>query len=528
VNQDNLDVAQVLDGNQIGFYGNLHIGSEFFSDPTNTALVSGNFLLSDTLASFAPEIGRHIQVGSRSIGSARCFFLEPTSIEFNRKSFFSIALPDGSTLRFLPDPTLDAVRIPAAPSTSLPKDGSSAFLDNHFTSLSQDFILSGIVPGDVLVVKFVPIIGTVILPDPVSLLALTTVVVSVDGGPDQTITFGSDLTGFPTSVSRAGVAAQINSAVGKSIAKINGANNLEFEGDVSIIVRSTGSANLLLGFSTSVDQTNRALHAGIYPITLVGQNTLTLAGTFPGPTTESREAYEILRPGTQRISSTKMNTNTAEAGLFFFDVELVSEGTGDQYNIESAQQLRASGFRSDGYFLTTDDSDLTFSTVERPVLHVSRSILEVGVSDSPANATQITGQNLEVTYDRSTLVSDVQNFTLSETERVVCSNPLSRHLVPHFVRFDFEYVGGSGADLVTSDMQTYVRGLFPSDFLESSDLVSIAYQRGATSVTSPIDLIAIVHNYDRSIQAQRSQNALNTGRLAAFVSDRINVNRRSG
>lgn len=83
-------------------------------------------------------------------------------------------------------------------------------------------------------------------------------------------------------------------------------------------------------------------------------------------------------------------------------------------------------------------------------------------------------------------------------------------------------------DLVVADMVTYIRNLFPSDFLESSDLVGIATQRGATSVISPLDLLAVVYNYDRSIWVQRSQNALNTGRLAAFVADVLNVNRRSG
>ncbi len=303
---------------------------------------------------------------------------------------------------------------------------------------------------------------------------------------------------------------------------------LEFEADVSIVIRATGSANAILGLSTTVDMNNTSPHAGEYIVTSFIQNTLFVRPFFSGFASITRESYEVQRPGTQRISSTQMNANTAEAGLFFFDVELVSEGTGDVYNIDSAQQLFATGYRSDGYYLTTDDPNLTFSAVEKPHLHISRSILEVGVSDDPRNATQLSGQNIEITYDRSTLVSDVQNFASSETERVVCANPLARHLVPHFVRLDFEYIGGSRAELVTSDIEAYVKGLFPSDLLESSDLVGIAYQRGATSVTSPITLIAVVHQYDRVVQAQRSQNSLNTGRLAAFVPDVINVNRRSG
>jgi hypothetical protein len=532
INQDDLDVAQALDGNQIGFYGNLHFGSTFFGDSANTALLSGAVPIRDELASFAPEVRRHLQVGARSIGSARCYFLEPTSIEFNRTSFFSATLADGSLVRYFPDPTLDSLKIPAAPSTVLPKDGQSTGGGTTFSSISQDFILSGIVPGDELVIKYVPIAGTVALADPVVNLALKSVVLSLDGGADQTVILASDLMGFPTDVSRAGVAAQINSAVGKTIARINGSNQIEFESDVSIIVRSTGSANTLLGLNTATDTNNTAAHAGTYSIIFVSTTTLTISSDKPFPASmpalEQQEGFEIRRPSTQRISSTQMSANTAEAGLYYFDVELVSEGTGDHFNISSDQQLTAEGYRSDGYYLSNDNPNLTFSMTEKPTLHISRSILEVGTADSPANATQITGQNIEVTYERATIVSDVQSFMLGETERVVCSNPLARHLIPHFVRFDFEYVGGSSAALVTTDMENYIRSLFPSDFLEVSDLNGIAYQRGATSVVNPVDLIAIVHNYDRTVQAQRSQNALNTGRLAAFVADVLNINRRSG
>jgi hypothetical protein len=82
--------------------------------------------------------------------------------------------------------------------------------------------------------------------------------------------------------------------------------------------------------------------------------------------------------------------------------------------------------------------------------------------------------------------------------------------------------------VVRNDLLAYVTGRFPSQYLEVGDLVNVAYQRGASSVTNPIDLVAVVHGYDRSVWAQRSQNALNTGRLAAFVPDVININRSSG
>lgn len=530
IDQDNLDVVQVASGNQVGFYGNLtYVANQ------NAPLKAGNLSKRFSYPAFSPEVGVRVQVGARSIGSARCYFLDPTTIEVNEQTVFSARQSDGSELRYFPDPTLDYVKLPAYPSTSLIKDGHIPGAGTiYLESTSLDFILSSVVIGDHLVPLYVPLIGTTTLGTSV-VVANKQLVLSLGGNADQTIVFSHDSSTIPDAdVTTTGVASQINKAVGKPIAKVGSGNHLELEGDMLIVVRgstSPNSANAALGFPTT-DIDNGARHHGTYSIVMVEQTKLHAiplgAELALSVNPESRVAFEIRRVGAQRVNSTKMNAQTAETGLYFFDVQLVSEGTGDQYNLASGTQLSISGHRSDGYFLTTKDSRLTFSTTENLTLHVSRSIQEVGVADDPSNATQLTGQNLEITYDRAGLVADVQNFTLSETERVVCSNPLARHLVPHFVRFDFSYIGGSSADIVGKDIREYITGLFPQDYLESGELNSIAYRRGASSVSNPINMLAVVYNYDRTIWAQRSQDALNTGRLAAFVPDVINISRKTG
>jgi hypothetical protein len=221
-----------------------------------------------------------------------------------------------------------------------------------------------------------------------------------------------------------------------------------------------------------------------------------------------------------------MSKNLGTAGLYFFDVELISQGTGDQYNIQADLQLTVQGFRSDGYFITTDDPNLTFSPVERAKLHLSRSIFSVGVSDDPDNATQLAGQNIQIAYERSTLVNNVDNFARSETERVINASPLARHLIPYFVRFSLTYFGGSKEDVVIPDITSYITDLFPTETLDVSALEKLCSNRGARSVDNPIDLIAVIHNFDRTITVERSQDRLNTGRLAAFIPDVLNITRR--
>jgi len=534
-----LDVIQFIDGNQVGVVpGPYQVGYIFSGSLPSTAL-----LPVELNRPLNPEIAVRAQVGSRSIGSVRLFFLEPTTFEARtNETYFSLVTEDG-LVRFTPDPTLSHQQIPPLPSDVKPMDGSAMESSAVFASLNQDFVRAGILPGDTLVLDYIPLGGTIALADPVPNLVNKTLVFSVDGGPDHELIFIRDDGSIgATEVTRDGVVDQINAAAGIVIARLTNANTLEFEADVSVVIRGTGTANpLILGdvqgtsptASFTSQQSNQSPVAGEYEIASVDSATqVTLVAAFaasafsPYASTLVRQQYRVLRNGVQRISTGTMVDNEAEASLYYFDVELVSEGTGDAYNIDADQQLTAEGYRAEGYYLTTEDENLTFSTVERPRLVLSRSILEAGVDDDPTNATQLVGQNIQVTYERSSLVSNVNDYVTAETERTVCSSPLVRFLLPHFVRFDVTYIGGSSEEITVPALENHIVGLSPVEALESSNIQSILTNAGATSIENPLDLIAIVHGVDRSILAHRSQNRLTTGRLAAFLPDVLNVIRR--
>ncbi len=504
------DVIEVLDGVQIGFYESLV--------PSN----SGGWLTSSAL--FQPEIKRHVSVGARSFGSARLFFLEPTSIEFGTASELQVESTNG-TLSFVPDPTLNYQRIPALPSETKPKDASVATAT--LTSATADFVKRGILPGDLLTIDYEPLTATQVLADPVLTLEFKILTLSVGGGVDKDIVFVKDDVSIPAgAVTRSGVADQINKVVGQTICSINNANQLEFEADISIVTRGTGSANTILGLS-SIDRNNRSLNAKEYEILSVPSATqLIVTPNFVS--TATRQQYKVFRRGVQRISSTQMSKNVAETGLYYFDLELVSRGTGDEYNIDAGLLMTAEGYRSDGYYLVSDDTNLTFSPAEKLRMVVSPTILEVGTTDNPDNATALSGQNLQVNYERSSITGNVQNFMMSETERVICQSPLARHLVPHFIRFDLIYSGGSQESEVRPDIERFLKGLNPNEFLEVSDLERILSMRGARSITNPVTLLAVVHNFDRSLTMERSQDKINTGRLAAFIPDVLNIARKLG
>ena len=525
-----LDATWVVDGQQQGFFSDQTVGgSSPGGPPVSTLLVPHDF---------SPEFPLIVRVGSRSIGSARVYFLEPTSIEVDQGTVFSTQNAAGTILNFKPDPTMTRQVVPALPNGSKPLDGVST---GDFTSAGSDFQEMGVRPGDLLTIDFIPVTGGASLADPVLGLALLKLRLSLDDQPDKFVTFVNDV-GTAGAVSRKGVADQINSAMGLNMCSIvevtPGDFRLRFNPTMYLVVRQQSGAfstqaNTFLGFNNSSDTDNRSVNYAASPFTITGVapggdvTKLTFSG---GPSPEvggEPEQFTISRKGEQRIVSTTMSEQTAAGSLYFWDVELVSEGPGDAWNLDADQTMLITGYRSDGYYLSTQEPNLTFSPVEDIELVLSRSILEIGVDDSPENATQLAGQQLSISYEYSSTVQSLQSFVSSEGERVINDSPLARHLVPHYVRFDLTYAGGSLPAVIMPYIDDYVQSVAPDVPLESSDVQKIVSDKGSVSITNPVDLMAVVCNFDRTINLVRSNNSLTTGRLAAFIPDVITLTRRS-
>jgi hypothetical protein len=526
------DVVQTLDGLQIGFYdGVVMMNSPVFNSLLYDAMMIGGY-------DFNPEIDVHLQVGSRSLGTARCYFMDPTSFEVGQDSVFTYTAANGSILNFIPDPMNNYLFIPQPPNGTKPLDGftgPSLPGSNYFQSASTNFVTAGVLPGDFLILDYIPLVGSAITAPGttsgyIENLAGLTLELSLDGGPTQTVIFVQDTPNIPSgAVSLQGIANEINATVGSTIASITSSAPivLTFNPTVSLVLFPEGTATATLGFTSMDAVSNQSPNAGTYIISWIAALTpspdVTQIEISSSLSALSNQQFSIVRPGVQRCCSTLMSTQVETASLYYFDVVLLSQGTGDQYNLSYMTPLSVTGYRSDGYWLTTDNPNLTFSPVELPKLHLSPTILEVGVNDSPLNSTQLTGQNIQLNYEYSSLVDNVDTYIRSDTERVVCESTLGRHLIPYFVRFSLNYSGGSAVSLVTSDIENYILGLDPDDLLTVSAVERLVDNRGAGSVSNPIDLIALIHNFDRSITVERSQDYLNTGTLAAFFPDVLDI-----
>lgn len=484
---------------------------------------------------FLPAVNALVRVGPRSVGTARAYFLEPTTFEVDATTRFDVTLDDGTVLGYYPDPTVSTLRYPPPPSTLRAKDGTTTndMVGGVFGSVSVDFIKKGILPGDELTVDFVPVIGDIALTAAnIVGLALTTFVVRI-AGVERTLVFGSDSDTDPTAVSLTGAVQQLARLFGADTVQVNSTTKyLEIETSYEFTILSGTSlsyfwTDFVGTYPTGASNLSPNYRGGRpYVVYNVAANDLYVTESFTS-TSATRQQFKVVRPGSQRTGTTQMALNTTYAGLYYADVQLVSEGTGVLYNVRKNEAMGVSGHKSLGYYMTTEQSHLSFSTAEKPHLHITPTIISIGASDDPENALHIAGQNIQINYDWSSLASAAQTFFISEYERVTNANMLVRHLLPHYVRFDLVYRGGQAETEVVSAITDYINGLNPDDQLEAVQVQNKPLSMGATSVSTPIDLVALVYAEDRSVRAEQSQDYLNTGRLAGFFVDTINAKRNT-
>jgi hypothetical protein len=461
------------------------------------------------------------------------------------------ATVNGAELRFFPDPDLNHDVLPSAtedvPNNLFTANGTATVntqasgepagdLGKNSRDPDVDFLAREVLVGDLLELTYVPIQGTVdvslagaVITYPTQ-IAGKTLRMAIDGGPVRTMTFSDQVSDENDLIE------EINTFFGEDIAfleTIGAVKHLRLEADYEMTVHKDGTINSIVGLPTGSNTTNKAPADidGRYTILTVGDpadptvhDTLEVS---PTPTADGQaQHFKILRPGLQRVSSTTMN-DQIETGLYYVDIELVSEGAGDSWNLPANTAFVVVGHSSDGYRLVPVDTNLTYSIEEDLNLVLSRRIITVGSTDRPDQATQLSGQNIQINYDRSPLTASIQAFASSEIDRVLNASLLVRHLQPHYINFDMTYRDGSSADVVEQDVEDYLNNLEPDERVEASDIQDLARRRGADYIQSPITLVAIAHDEERNISVDRSQDFVTKGRLATFIANDIEITREN-
>jgi hypothetical protein len=476
-------------------------------------------------AGLRPDVGCRIKVARPSVGSVRCYFLEPTSVEFSyAETLFSIELA-GQTQSYRPDPENLRTILPAPPTTTLPGDGETSTV---LTDASKNFLSLGIKPGDLLDVLYIPIVGDNPLADPADVIVGgLTLILRLDNDPFIQVS-------FPYNMPRADVVEYINDQVGLDVAYLEtGTLVLKASRRIEISLESSALAALELTTYTTDHPAK-----GTYVIGEVATDILTpsVLTPLPGIPSESSTYYKIRRY-LQRVSSTEMNLNTDATGLYYADVEAVSLLPGDLYNIGEDLEMATTGHRGDGYRLSCDDSTLSYSRAEALRAQVSRSILLVGAADSLEEHVQLNLQNVQVSYERSALVDEVQSFCSSRFRRVVCEDILVRHLLPHYVSLNWSYAGGPTEPDALRALTTYLDSIAGGEELEVGMLVEVLRKKQALSVFTPDTtnalgrqapiILVISHGVDRKIRGSLVRDVVDTVRTQRYLPDQILVKRLS-
>lgn len=477
-------------------------------------------------AVLSPDAGGRVRIGRPSVGSARCYFLEPTSIEFSYASTRLTATVGGQTPVYRPDPENTRVLIPPPPRTDLPNTGT--LTDTRtLEDPNADFLLYGVREGDLIDVLYQPITGTAPLPAAGTLaVGGTTLFVQQDNDPFIEVA-------FPYAMTRDQIVSYINTQVGATIASIaNDRLVLQSSRRLVLSPGSTAMTVLALGMFTT-DHPAR----GTYVVQFVGRTGLTVASITPFPGAGATNTHYRVRRYAQRVTSTEMNLQQDASGLYFADVEAVSLVPGELYNIGTDVELDITGYKSDGYRLVAENPVLSFSRAEGLRAELSRTLLLVGASDNPEDYVQLNLQNLQVSYDRSPLVDEVQSFVGSRYRRVLTQDILVRHLYPHYVSLNWRYSGGAAEPDMLRAISDYLAQIPGGGELEVNSLVSLLKGKAAGSVfaldaqsangRAAPQLLVVRHEQSRKIRASLVRDVVDTVRMATYLPDNVQLKRLS-
>jgi len=486
---------------------------------------------------YIPEKAR-VVIGRPSVGSARVFFEKPTSVEFEHVTSRFTTEVNGGVLEYRPDPGNVYQISPAYPETALSQGGSFSSTLNGPSSLINTsggvgFLSKGVVPGDTIQVSYRDILSSANITN-LAPMKGKKLYLSVGNGTPVEVVFPS-----PTTLDLDTVVDTINTVMGRITASKNLAGNrIILNIDDKLSVATGTESQVTTGLHISIGETNLHPYAGEYTVFSVSSLSVDFVGdgiaTYSDLALGKTSRYRVFR-NTQRISSTQMSGQQDSSGTYYADVELISTAPGDAYNVGSDNIFEVTGYKSDGYRLRALESTNTYSAEEILYADVTPTVLLPGSSDSIQDTLRLTGQNVQVNYDRSQLVEDVHGYITSKYNRHVGMNPLARHLLPHYVNLHWHYVGGAAESDVLRYLKVAIDSAATDTEFEINDLVGKMKELRAASVfvkdtslstgrRAPIALV-VYHDQSRRVRARIVSDFLRTSRLQRFIPGNVRVTR---
>lgn len=541
------DIVNLNDSDNQGFYTVVWAGGD--PDAGNPLANSYELRVSENIRWTASGID--YTVGAPSYGSFRLYFLDPISFEaVYGDMVISVTLSNGSTVNYEPSPEVYDQYLPT--DVTVP---TGALLSGNAVVVPWDvggaenidvrkFMLE---VGDRVEITYAPLVGSIELSAGGYNLDAKSIKIDVGLGT-ETVTFSG------TSLSVDEIISQINTQLSTEVAsKFEDPSNpgeyyVKLSGDIQITIKNNSGAGAsdatadvfgttrftwnpwLSGAFANKDTVNDAPDKGLYVVSLINSyptGGLDLADSsgaaFSATATIQKELghyLRISRLGRQRIDSTAMLNQGVDAlGFYYLDIECISQGYGDQYNIGEDEQGTATGYYSEGWDVRVLDDDTSYSMDEEPWMDISPRVLVAGTTADDTNKQEIVATNLQVTYEKDALVENVHNYVRDRQNRIICQSPLARALFPIFVRTAITYIGGNSEADIREELAELIESILPDDKLEVSDMTQLVGNTGAIKINMPVTVVGISHGADRSITVERSQDEISSGRLSALIPD---------
>jgi len=489
-----------------------------------------------------PQRNTIARIGSPSIGLGRTFFRDPTLFEVSEATRYA-----AGDLLFAPDVRLWTTKTPGYPETLKP---TGLYFDSTFVPGEQWLALPDFYPEynieffDRIVAgcrdiwflhdfgggggAWTPAAGTYEFNFAFENGSTLTVSITTPGAvpytrtqletifnavldPGGTSPIAVDIDDGPLQYLGISTQERITSITGNGIVSLGGMEPTTYgtQGNLSYLGQNNSSFFFFLG-SPSTPNYIRVTGSTITP-----------------PYEDSALAnvqFVVQRLGAQRFSAKKISESIHDSGLYYADVELMSLGTGDEWNLGPDVTFEElTGWKALGYSIRPVNEVLSFSVRETPIFSATPYIQDPSVSDGYVDQTPVYGSGLRLNYDRDPTVAAVQTLADSEDERENNESILARCMRPCEVFLTVEYSGG----LAETEMRKEIDKLIEAqmDTLDVSEIIYRMQQLGATSVELPIEIGAAFLRQDRTYNLVVAKDRVSVSRLAAFSVGRLTLRR---
>lgn len=351
---------------------------------------------------------------------------------------------------------------------------------------------------------------------------------TVDGEVKNIVFAGTDPIQLSTYTDFGGIVQQINAAnigVTATEDEVGGNRYLVLSSSLQVTLTGNVSAAIDLQFTAS-SYTNVSLFSGTYLIDYIDPtiaNLITLSdedGVIPEwATIESGLSYKVYRRHAKEIDLETMRETNTELGLYYTDVPVSADFLGTSGPVSVYDEFDCDGETTFGYWFTTGKESVVGSIYEEVNLHVTATFPDIEGPGGLIEQLPAAGESLVVKYKGSSTLVSTQYSMLGKSNRNVVASMMLMHKFPAYVRFFFEYTGGSAVSIIRSDLTKLLNTSSFIGRVTAYEVGRMLVQRHAIDGVEPVTMMKLSFDRSRKWYASLSQDRLVFGSLEFPVLD---------